>query len=165
MNTTLSSTPAELPALGIFSDLDASLRAKLAAAGDFETFAPGTYVVTQGEPNHHLMFVLSGKLKVYIRNHADTIELPPILPGETAGEMNIIDPLKASADVVVGSKPAYVFTLSQAEFEALVKSDPAAGYRVLHALARELCHRLRVNSETLLHRAQSHREHFQDEDY
>lgn len=165
MDTTTTPPPAELPALGIFADLDAALRAKLAAAGDFESFPPGTYLVTQGQPNHHLMFVISGKLKVYIRNHADTIQLPSILPGETAGEMNIIDPHKASADVVVGSQPAEVFTLSQEEFESLVKSDPAAGYAILHALARELCHRLRVNSETLLQQAQSTREHFQEEDY
>src|SRR5690606_19276332 len=135
MDTVTKPPPAELPALGIFADLDASVRAKLAAAGHFETYPPGTYLVVQGEPNERLMFVLSGKLKAYIRNQTDTIQLPSILPGETAGEMNLIDPHHASADVVVGSTPAVLFTLSKDEFETLVKNDLAAGYAILHALA------------------------------
>ena len=95
----------DLPALGIFAELDPELRSRLAAAGSFEVLKPGAYIAVQGEPHNHLTFVLSGLLDVYVRNQADTIKVASIGPGETAGEMNLIDPRNASADVVVGHEP------------------------------------------------------------
>ncbi|MFN0130288.1 MAG: cyclic nucleotide-binding domain-containing protein [Verrucomicrobiales bacterium] len=155
----------ELPALGIFSELDQTLRERLAAAGRFEVYKPGTYIAVQGEPHHQLTFVISGHLDVYVRSRADTIKVATIGPGETAGEMNLIDPRAASADVVVSHEPVQAFTISDADFELFVKEDCAAGYIVLRALARELCRRLRLNSEALLRQADRVRTHFRDEDY
>jgi len=159
------SDPLELPSLGIFADLDASLRARLAAAGRFEVLKSGSYIAVQGEAHDHLTFVLSGHLDVYVRSHADTIKVASIGPGETAGEMNLIDPGKASADVVVGPEPVRAFVISDADFDRLVQEDCAAGFVILKALARELCRRLRLNSEALLRQADRVRTHFRDEDY
>jgi CRP-like cAMP-binding protein len=155
----------ELPALGIFADLDPELRGRLAAAGRFEVFKPGAYIAVQGEPHCHLTFVLSGHLDVYVRSQADTIKVASIGPGETAGEMNLIDPEKASADVVVGHEPVRAFTITDADFEGLVRKDCAAGYVILKALSKELCRRLRHNSQALLRQADRVRTHFRDEDY
>jgi CRP-like cAMP-binding protein len=155
----------DLPALGIFADLEPELRARLAAAGRFEVLKPGAYIAVQGEPHNHLTFVLSGHLDVYVRNQADTIKVATIGPGETAGEMNLIDPRKASADVVVGHEPVRAFTITDADFDGLVKEDSAAGYTILKALASELCRRLRMNSQALLRQADRVRTHFRDEDY
>lgn len=155
----------DLPPLGIFAELSPELRARLAVAGRFEVLAPGTYVAVQGEPHNHLTFVLSGHLDVYVRNQADTIKVASVGPGETAGEMNLIDPRNASADVVVGHEPVRVFCITDADFDGLVRSDSASGYIILKALARELCRRLRMNSQALLRQADRVRTHFRDEDY
>jgi len=126
---------------------------------------PGTYIAVQGEAHHELTFVLSGHLDVYVRSRADTIKVAAIGPGETAGEMNLIDPHKASADVVVGPEPVRAFVISDTDFDQLVRDDCEAGYVILKALARELCRRLRLNSEALLRQADRVRTHFRDEDY
>ncbi len=157
--------PSALPALGIFAELNEALRCRLAAAGRFETLKPGTYIAVQGEPHVHLTFVISGHLDVYVRSQADTIKVASIGPGETAGEMNLIDPKMASADVVVSHEPVHAFTISDGDFEKLVREDCAAGYVVLKALAKELCRRLRQNSQALLRQADRVRTHFRDEDY
>ncbi len=156
---------AELPALGIFAELDSGLRARLAAAGRFEVFKPGAYLAVQGEQHHQLVFVISGHLDVYVRSQADIIKVAGIGPGETAGEMNLIDPRKASADVVVGAEPVRAFTMTDEDFERFVSEDCGSGYIVLRALARELCRRVRLNSEALLRQADRVRTHFRDEDY
>jgi CRP-like cAMP-binding protein len=155
----------ELPPLGIFAELSPELRARLAAAGRFEIIASGHYVAVQGEAHHHLTFVLSGHLYVYVRNQADTIKVATVGPGQTVGEMNLIDPQKASADVVVGHEPVRVFSITAEDFAGLVREDSGAGYSVLLALSRELCRRLRSNSQALLRQADRSRTYFQDEDY
>ncbi len=155
----------ELPPLGIFAELSPELRARLAAAGRFEVIASGHYVAVQGEAHHQLTFVLSGHLDVYVRNQADTIKVASVGPGETVGEMNLIDPQKASADVVVGHGPVRAFSITADDFAGLVREDSVAGYRVLMALSRELCRRLRSNSQTLLRQADRARTYFRDEDY
>ena len=155
----------DLPALGIFADLSPELRARLAAAGRFEILTPGAYIAVQGEPHDHLTFVLSGHLDVYVRNQADTIKVATIGPGETAGEMNLIDPQNASADVVVGHEPVRAFCITDADFDGLVRQDCAAGFVILKALSKELCRRLRSNSQALLRQADRVRTHFRDEDY
>lgn len=155
-----------LPALGMLAELSADIRTQLASAGQFETLKPGSYLAIQGEPHHAMSIVLEGEVTVYVRNAADTMKVASIGPGETVGEMNIIDPLhKASADVVVTGRPARVFTIAETDFAALSQRDPAAGYAILKMLARELCRRLRRNSETLLKQADVTRSHFRDMDY
>ena len=150
----------ELPPLGIFAELSPELRAQLAAAGRFEVIASGHYVAVQGEAHHQLTFVLSGRLDVYVRNQADTIKVATIGPGETVGEMNLIDPQKASADVVAGHGAVRAFSITAEDFAGLVREDS-----VLMALSRELCRRLRSNSQTLLRQADRARTYFRDEDY
>jgi CRP-like cAMP-binding protein len=102
---------------------------------------------------------------VYVRNQADTIKVATVGPGQTVGEMNLIDPQKASADVVVGHEPVRVFSITAEDFAGLVREDSGAGYSVLLALSRELCRRLRSNSQALLRQADRSRTYFQDEDY
>ena len=155
----------DLPALGIFAELDAELRSRLAAAGSFQGLKPGAYIAVQGEPHNHHTFVVSALLDVYVRNQADTIKVASIGPGETAGEMNLIDPRNASADVVVGHEPVHAFTITDTGFDALVQADSAAGYAILKVLSKELCRRLRLNSQALLRQADRVRTHFRDEDY
>jgi len=155
----------DLPALGIFAELSPELRARLAAAGQFQVLHPGSYVAVQGEAHEHLTFVLSGQLDVYVRNLADTIKVATVGPGETVGEMNLIDPQRASADVVVGHEPVRAFCISDTGFAGLVQQDSTSGYIILKALARELCRRLRANSQALLRQADRVRTHFRDEDH
>ena len=85
-------------------------------------------------------------------------------PGHTVGEMNLIDPHKASADVVV-VEPASVWTISEEAFRQFVDQDPRAGYAILKLLSRELCRRLRHNNESMLKQIETTRAHFRDNDY
>lgn len=154
-----------VPALGIFAGLSERARALLGGAGKFETLEPGVYLAMQGEPHHTMSFVISGSMNVYVHAHADTVNVATIGPGETVGEMNMIDDHgAASADVVV-AEPARVFTIAREDFDTLVQREPGVGFEIIRALARELCHRLRKNSEMMLKQAENIKSTFRDMDY
>ena len=154
----------QLPSHGLFSELSEDVRRTLETAGRFETLPPETRLATQGEPHHSLVAVLSGKASVHCHAHGDYVHLADIGPGETVGEMNMIDPQKASADVIITEK-ARVWIIDEAQFQSIVERDPQAAYYVMKWLARQLCRRLRQNAEHMLRQAEEHRSHMRDMDY
>lgn len=159
-----SASASSLPSLGLLSQLDESVRRTLAAAGRFENLPVDTRLATQGHAHHTLAILLSGRASVHCHANGDYVHLADIGPGETIGEMNMIDPQKASADVVVTEK-AEAWIIDSEQFQAIVERDPYCAYAVMHWLARELCRRLRQNAEHMLRQAAEHRSHLRDMDY
>jgi CRP-like cAMP-binding protein len=156
--------PVQLPSTGLFSELPETVRQTLEAAGRFETLSPDTRLATQGEEHHSLVVILRGKASVHCHAHGDYVHIADIGPGETVGEMNMIDPQKASADVIVTEKTR-IWIIDDAQFQSIVERDPHAAYHVMRWLARELCRRLRKNSDHMLRQAEEHRSHMRDMDY
>ena len=157
-------TPEMLPPLGLLAELDNDLRRKLARTGRFAAVPAGTRLATQGEPHRTLTILLSGKAKASCHAHGDYIELGIIRPGETIGEMNMIDPQKASADVEVTER-ADIWTIDDDQFTIIVQQDPHAAFLVLKWLGRQLCRRLRANADRMLAKAEQVRQNFRDMDY
>lgn len=154
-----------LPAAGVFGQVSDQARQALADAGHFETLPHGAYLATQGEPHHTLSVLLGGSLHVFVRAHADTLQVASIHPGETVGEMNVLDPQdRASADVVV-AEPALVFSIHREAFHQLVRRSPLLGLELVGALGKELCQRLRQASEARLRQTEATRANFRDMDY
>lgn len=155
----------ELPTHGLIGQLSPELRKRFEAVGKFVTVKPGTHVAVQGDPHHALAVIIDGKLSVSCHAHGDVIRLAELGPGETVGEMSVIDPQRASADVTVVGRPARLWKVSGEAFDAFVEQDPAAGYQIMKVLATELCRRIRHNSDSMLRRAEATRDRFLDMDY
>lgn len=162
MNT--NSGPVRLPSTGLFSELPESVRETLEAAGRFETMSPDSRLATQGEAHQSLVVLLSGKAGVYCHAHGDYVHIADVVPGETVGEMNMIDPQKASADVILLEK-SRVWIIDDSQFQSIVERDPHAAYQVMKWLARQLCRRLRKNADHMLRQAEERRSHMRDIDY
>ena len=156
--------PNELPAIGLLSELDESVRKVLAAAGRFETLAAGTGLALQGHPHRTLAVLLSGRAAVHCHAHGDYVHLADIKAGETIGEMNLLDPQKASADVKVTEK-ATAWIIDADQFQALMERDPVNAVQILQWLGRQLCRRLRHDAENMLRQALESRSRFRDMDY
>lgn len=157
-------SPHELLPIGLLAELDDGVRAILAKTGRFEILPVETRLATQGTSHRTLCVLLSGKASVYCHAHGDYVHLADIKPGETIGEMNMIDPQHASADVTITEK-ARVWIIEAEQFQAIVQRDPVTAYTVLEWMARELCRRLRRNAEHMLRQAGEHRGHMRDMDY
>ena len=149
-----------LPALGILASLPETVRLRLAEAGRFITLPKGAPLVTQGHPQDHLYVLLSGKLSATIHSPRSSIELGAIMPGESVGEMNVIDPAKASADVVAQIE-SKIWGISKEAFDRLLEADTEVGYAVMTALATLLTRRIRRNSDKMLRQAEQQRAYYE----
>ena len=72
-----------------------------------------------------------------------------IMPGESVGEMNVIDPKKASADVkaVITSR---VWSISKEALDHYLEENPIHGVQLLRSISIQLCRRIRRNSDKML---------------
>ena len=138
-----------LPAVGVLAHVDEPIRRHLTAAGKFVTLPAGKYLAIQGELPPMLSFILSGSVSVKSHAHGDTVELATLGPGDSVGEMSTIDPRPASANVRT-SEETRVWQISPANFDRFLELDKAAGYAIMKALARELCGRIRRDTERSL---------------
>lgn len=145
--------PATLPAIGMLQSLNEDDRRSLAASGAFQNLSEGMFMLRQGDEQDHLFVLVQGKLSASCRSHAGDVELGMIMPGETIGEMNVLDPKKASADVraVVNSR---VWLISRAALDTYIEQHPLAGVQILRAIARDLCRRIRKTSDKILRQAE-----------
>ena len=155
------SQPGEiLPPIGVLAELDEDTRRKLTAAGEFVTLPEGKYLAIQGDKPAKLSFILSGSVRVKSHAHGDTVELATLGPGESVGEMSTIDPRPASANVRT-SEETRVWQISPSDFDQFLEADKSIGYAIMKALAKELCYRIRRDTERSLREAdQRHDESF-----
>jgi sigma-B regulation protein RsbU (phosphoserine phosphatase) len=79
----------------------------------------GEILLTPGAENHHLYWLLSGQLQVYLSENQEFKNVPrqgfPILPGESIGEMSIIDSQPVSA-LVIAEEDCQLLVMSEQIF-------------------------------------------------
>jgi CRP/FNR family cyclic AMP-dependent transcriptional regulator len=108
--------------------------ARLAGRGFVRRFAAGQVVFTEGEPSEHLYVVRTGRVRVLVTSpRGDELTLSVLGPGDTIGELSIIDGAarSASAEAVAATE---LLTLPAADVRAAFVADPA----LLLAVAGEL---------------------------
>jgi CRP/FNR family cyclic AMP-dependent transcriptional regulator len=118
----------------LFASADPDRLARLAARAFVRRFATGQVVFTEGEPSDHLYVVRTGRLRVLVTSpRGDELTLSVLGPGDTMGELSIIDGAarSASAEAVEATE---LLTLPAADVRAAFEADPA----LLLAVAGEL---------------------------
>lgn len=110
--------------------------------------AAGETLIEQGQSNHHLYFVLKGRLDVRLES-IDSPVADIIQVGECTGEMSIIDGKPTSANVTAG-KPSTVMAVQEDIFWSQVASSRAA----MRNLSRILTERMRRRNDAILHALQ-----------
>ena len=138
-----------LPPIGILESLPEHARMTLGNCGKFFSLPEGFFLMKQGDPQDLLCILISGKLSATARSDASEVELGMISPGESVGEMNVIDPKKASADVkaVISSR---VWSISKQSLDLFLEEHPIHGVQLLRSISTQLCRRIRRNSHTML---------------
>src|SRR3954452_10945337 len=97
-------------------------------------FAAGQILFTEGEPSEHLYVVRSGRVRIVVRSpHGDELTLTVLGPGDTLGELSVIDgsPRSATAEAL---EPVELLAVGAAEARQLLEREPA----ILLAAAAEL---------------------------
>lgn len=100
-------------------------------------------VVKAGEEGDSMFMVLDGELRVRVNVQGKESILATLEPGESFGELALLDEGKRSADVVA-NVPSTLLVITKDGLKKLFAEAPALAAPFLHALARAIAARLRT---------------------
>ena len=138
----------ELPAIGILKHLDDRERARLSEAGYSMRVKRGEEIVAQGTRQDSLYILIEGGLVVSHEKRGEEIEVGRVEPGESFGEMAMIDPAKASANVRATSE-ALIWRIRRSDLDGYILLNPDAGLRLVWDISALVIRRLRSRTEDL----------------
>ena len=129
-------TDDELSRLKLFRSVDvAAARSRLHGCV-VRSLQPGQILIRADQPNDRLYLLLSGDLSVHLRSPAN----PPIVvlgPGETVGELSLIDEQPTSA-FVVAQTACRVLVMNESVMWDLVRTSHAVALNLLMTLSCRL---------------------------
>lgn len=96
----------------------------------------GEWLLTKGQPNRRLYFMLSGKLGIFLDEPSEP-PLTHIEPGQTVGEMSVIDGSPASAHVIAIDS-SRLLEVDDRTFWNLVSVSHRFSINLLQLLARRM---------------------------
>lgn len=138
----------ELPAIGTLKHLDERERAKLSEAGHSLRVKRGELIVSQGTRQDSLYILIDGGLVVSHESRGEEIEIGRVAPGESFGEMAMIDPAKASANVRATSD-SLIWRIRRSDLDGYILLNPDAGLRLVWDISALVIRRLRSRTEDL----------------
>jgi CRP/FNR family cyclic AMP-dependent transcriptional regulator len=121
----------------VFAGLPRRLLARLSTRVLEKSYLPGDVVFRQGDPGRGLFVVLEGAVEVFGETPEGERRLATFEPGQSFGELALIDdqPRSATARVVA---PTTLLILYRTHFEALVAGDGKIAIAVMQNLLRML---------------------------
>ena len=141
------STP-KLPALGILEPLGDDDRDILSGYGEFLPANPDHPIIEEGMGQNGLYFVISGKLHATSTRAGHKVLLGTIQTGETIGELNLLDPAKASA-TVTAVEFSQIWKIDAKSLEQYINEYPRSAAWLLIGIGKTLAHRLRAVNEKI----------------
>jgi CRP/FNR family transcriptional regulator, cyclic AMP receptor protein len=132
----------ELPALGILSPLGDDDRRLLSSYGEFLPVQKDQHLIEEGLDQDSLFLVISGLLHASTIRSGHSVLLGKIGRGETIGEINLLDPYRASA-TVTAVEFSQVWKISRSSLEDFLNTYPLPAAHILVGIGGTLAKRLR----------------------
>jgi CRP-like cAMP-binding protein len=131
----VSAVAEELGRVAVFSDLPAPALTQLASRAHTRRLSRGQVLFSQGEPTEHLFVVRSGSLRVILNSaRGDDLILTVLKPGDTIGELSVLDGQTRSAGVEA-QEASELLAVPAADVRAALLAHPAAMLAVVEELA------------------------------
>lgn len=140
-----SEDPSELARLPLFSGLAPEELDRVARLLRRRTFPTGSRIISAQQPGEALYVLLAGSVKISIdREDGTEVTLALLGPGDTIGEMSLVEKTERSANVVTMEDSTFLW-MDRASFLALLEEIP----QLTHNLVRQLSERLRAANEKI----------------
>ena len=117
----------------LFAEADEKFLDRLAGEFIERTYAPGETITEEGEAGRTFVVIESGEATVTVHGQ----EVGKLGPGESFGEMALIDKSARSATVKADSE-VHGYQLPVWSFRPLVESHPEMAWALLEALAQRV---------------------------
>jgi len=129
---------AELASQQILSGVDFNTVAAVLQHCPVRHLKQGDWLLTKGQPNRRMYFMLSGKLGIFLDEPTEPA-LIHVEPGQTVGEMSVIDGSPASAHAIA-IDDSRLLEVDDRTFWNLVASSHRFSINLLQLLARRMRH-------------------------
>ena len=137
-------SPSLLERHPLLVNLEPAQLARIAAAGEIESYNPGERIVADGTLGDALFLILSGQAAVPRGSQT----FATLAAGELFGEMSLVEPVARSASVTAMS-PTFVFRLPHAALRTLISDDAQVASVLLVQIVKVLSDRLRRANQML----------------
>lgn len=142
----------------LLSGLDPAALKQVGMSMHFRKVEKGDYVLHKGGAGDHLLFLLTGRLRVVdLTEDGREIGLSFLSPGDYFGELSIIDGLPRSASVIA-TEPSLIAALPAAQALSLIYSHALVAERVMKRLAQKI--RAAANHRSILGMPNAHQRVF-----
>ena len=138
------STPTLLEKHPLLVHLPGEQLARIAQAGEIESYNPNEQIVAEGSFGDALFLILSGQVAV----HRGPQTFATLAGGEFFGEMSLVEPAPRSATVSAMSA-TFLFRLPHDALRELISEDGKAASILLVQVVRTLSERLRRANQML----------------
>ncbi len=133
----------------VFSTLEEDELARVAEICKEQSFKFGQTIFKEGEPGNRLYIVVTGDVRISrVVPGSGEEALTVLKPGACFGEMAVFDRSERSTDAIANTD-CTVMTISRPDFEMLLDFHRDIAYKVLWAVVRLLCERLRITNDNL----------------
>lgn len=114
-----------------------------------QSFKFGQTIFKEGEPGNRLYLISKGEVRISRQVPGSGEEALTVLkPGACFGEMAVFDRSERSTDAIANTDCTLV-TITRSDFEMLLDFNHEIAFKVLWAVTRLLCERLRTANDNL----------------
>lgn len=125
----------QLDNVAIFAELDPPSLRELSLAMRRRSFRPGEAIFHRDDPGQVLYVIREGRVRIRLTSpEGQEVALNDFSPGDSFGEMAILDGQPRSADAIALDK-VETFTLQRQDFIAVVRSHPEISIEIMKALS------------------------------
>jgi CRP-like cAMP-binding protein len=140
-----------LPPVGILSAMTDRSLSNLAGYGKYHHFPPGTVVIRDGQAQNRIYIIVLGKLAITAVVDGKEVPLNETSAGECIGEISLLAPGPASANVRV-VEDAVLWSMDIEGFRSYLSEHVGGAGALLLGMATCLCQRMRhANSLIISH--------------
>ena len=130
-----------LRSVGLFLEFDPEELERLRRSLHATRFQPGDVILEEGNANRALHIVKSGRIRVARTVQDREVSLCDLAPGQTFGELSIIEDGVASASLTAVTETE-VYSISLDDLAAFLRSTPQAAAKFWRAIAVDLRRRI-----------------------
>jgi CRP-like cAMP-binding protein len=133
----------------VFATLEEDELARVAEICKEQSFKFGQTIFKEGEPGNRLYIIATGDVRISrVVPGSGEEALTVLKPGACFGEMAVFDRSERSTDAIANTD-CTLLTISRSDFEILLDFNRDIAYKVLWAVVRLLCERLRITNDNL----------------
>lgn len=135
-------------AIGMFADFNLRQLTTIFEKTESLSFKKGETILDPASKQIGLYWVIAGAVRVYTVVDQKELTISVLQPGESLGEISVVEGGAPSA-IVRADEDSVLYFLSRQAFEDLVESNSVLGSRMWQALTRLLIARVRKTNATM----------------